>query len=156
MGSRRFAAFMVYASFVSTILELVFFNIFFDLERYSGPYSQLGAVISLYHRFTPRLYPSFFGILGFNFSEKSLTYGLCAQIILLGGLGTVIPTLFGFISGILCVNLSANELPDFVYTLGKFLGRAVVDEGMSLLFHSRDRGETPPCSILTFDIMQHP
>jgi hypothetical protein len=153
MGSRRFAAFLVYASFISTVLELLFFNVFFDVERYSGPYPQLGAVISLYHRFTPRLYPSFFGILGFNFSEKSLTYGLCAQIIFLGGLGTVIPALFGFISGILCVNLSANELPDFVYTVGKFLGRAVIDEGTSSMFHSRAiGGKLRPVSIHEFSL----
>ena len=137
MGSRRFASFMVYTTFLSTVLELVFFNIFFDIERYSGPYPQLGAVIYLYHRFTPRLYPSFFGLLGCNFSEKSLTYGLCAQVILFGGLSTVIPTFFGFVSGIVGLKFSINELPDFVYALGKFLGRAIVDEGMSLSFLSR-------------------
>jgi len=132
MGSRRFAAFIVYTSVLSTIVELVFFNIFFDIERYSGPYPQLGAVLALYHRFTPRLHPQFFGILGFSFSEKSLTYGLCAQVILFGGLSTIVPTFVGFISGILCVNFSENELPELVYTLGQFLGKAIVDEGMTL------------------------
>jgi len=132
MGSRRFAAFLVYTSVLSTIVELVFFNIFFDIERYSGPYPQLGAVLALYHRFTPRLHPQFFGILGCSFSEKSLTYGLCAQVILFGGLSTIVPTFVGFISGILCVNFSENELPELVYTLGQFLGKAIVDEGMTL------------------------
>ena len=57
MSSRRFGAFIVYSSVLSTILELVFFNIFFDIERYSGPYPQLGAVLALYHKFTPRMHP---------------------------------------------------------------------------------------------------
>ena len=132
MGSRRFAAFIVYTSVLSTIFELVFFNVFFDVERYSGPYPQLGAVLALYHRFTPRLYPQFFGILGINFSEKSLTYGMCAQVILFGGVGTIVPTFVGFVSGILCVNFSENELPEVVYTFGQFLGKSIVDEGMIL------------------------
>lgn len=129
MGSRRFAAFIVYTSVLSTIFELFFFNVFFDVERYSGPYPLLGAVLALYHRFTPRLYPQFFGVLGIHFSEKSLTYGLCAQVILFGGMGTIIPTFLGLISGILSVNFSENELPEVVYTLGQLLGKSIVDEG---------------------------
>lgn len=129
MGSRRFGAFIVYSSVVSTFLELVFFNIFFDIERYSGPYPQLGAVLALYHKFTPRLHPKFFGILGYDFSEKSLTYGLCAQVILSGGLSSIIPAMIGFFSGTICVGLSENELPEFVYSFSQFLGKAFVDEG---------------------------
>lgn len=110
-------------------MELVFFNIFFDIERYSGPYPQIGAVLSLYHRFTPRLHPKFFGILGYDFSEKSMTYGLCAQVILSGGLSTIIPTLIGIISGMMSVKLSETELPGFMYTLGEIVGKAFVDEG---------------------------
>ena len=131
MGSRRFAAFIVYSSILSTILELVIFNIFFETERYSGPYPQLGAVLALYHRFTPRLHPKFFGVLGYDFSEKSLTYGLCAQVILSGGFSTIIPALVGFISGMLSVNFSENELPEFVYSLGHVVGKSLfIDEGM--------------------------
>ena len=129
MGSRRFGAFIVYSSVLSTILELVVFNIFFDLERYSGPYPQLGAVLALYHKFTPRLHPKFFGALGYDFSEKSLIYGLCAQVILSGGLSTIVPTLVGFFSGTLSVNLSETELPEFVYTMGQYMGKPLMDEG---------------------------
>jgi hypothetical protein len=133
MGSRRFAAFIVYTSILSTIVELVVFNIFFDIERYSGPYPQLGAVIMLYRRFTPRMYPKFFGMLGVDFSEKSVTYGLCAQVILFGGLSTVIPTLVGFVCGSLCVSLSENELPQFVYTIGEIIGKTIVDEAPAIM-----------------------
>ena len=134
MGSRRFGAFIVYVSFLSTILEIVFFNIFFDTERYSGPYPQLGAVLALYHKFTPRLHPKFFGILGYDFSEKSITYGLCAQVMLSGGMSTIVPTMIGFLSGMLCVNFSENQLPEFVYSLAAIIGNALlVDEAPAIM-----------------------
>ena len=134
MGSRRFGAFIVYVSFLSTILELVFFNIFFDTERYSGPYPQLGAVLALYHKFTPRLHPKFFGILGYDFSEKSITYGLCAQVMLSGGMSTIVPTMIGFLSGMLCVNFSENQLPEFAYSLAAIIGNALlVDEAPAIM-----------------------
>lgn len=133
MGSRKFGAYILYSSLLSTIFELLFFNIFFDTERYSGPYPQLGAVLYLFHRYTPRLHPKFFGILGFDFSEKSLTYGLCLQIIFSGGLGTIIPTVFGFLAGMLSVNLSNNELPDFVYSTCAVLGKVFVDEAPAVM-----------------------
>ena len=129
MGSRRFGAFIVYSSIISTFLELVFFNIFFDIERYSGPYPQLGAVLALVHKFTPRMHPKFFGVLGYDFSEKSMIYGLCFQVILSGGLSTIIPTIIGFVCGNLSVKLSETELPSFMYTLGEFVGKAFEDEG---------------------------
>ena len=110
-------------------MELIIFNIFFDVERYSGPYPQLGAVLSLYHRFTPRLYPKFFGILGYDFSEKSLVYALCAQVIFSGGWSTFVPAVVGFISGWLCVGFCEHELPEFVYTMCEYSSTAIVDEG---------------------------
>ncbi|EED91735.1 predicted protein [Thalassiosira pseudonana CCMP1335] len=133
MGSRKFGAFIIYSSVLSTIFELVFFNIFFDTERYSGPYPQLGAVLAMYHKFAPRLHPKFFGVLGYDFSEKSLTYGLCAQVILSGGLSTAIPTIFGFISGMLSVSLSQHELPEIVYTAAGTLGKAFVDDAPAIM-----------------------
>jgi len=145
MGSRRFAAFIIYSSFISTIFELIVFNIFFDIDRYSGPYPQLGAVLALYHKFTPRLHPKFFGVLGYDFSEKSMIYGLCAQVILSGGLSTIIPTFVGFLSGLLCVNLSETELPEFVYTMGLVVGKAFVDEC-----------KFSCCVILCFLVWHHP
>lgn len=119
-------------SILSTIVELIIFNIFFDVERYSGPYPQLGGVLSLYHCFTPRLYPKFFGILGYDFSEKSLVYALCAQVIFSGGWSTFVPGVVGFVSGMLCVSACKHELPEFVYTMCKYSGSAIVDEGENL------------------------
>lgn len=129
MGSRRFGAYIVYVSILSTIVELIIFNIFFEVERYSGPYPQLGAVLSLYHRFTPRLYPKFFGLLGYDFSEKSLVYALCAQVIFSGGWSTFVPAAVGFVSGMICVKASENELPEFVYSMCNYSFAAIVDEG---------------------------
>ncbi|KAL7548335.1 hypothetical protein ACHAWF_011622 [Thalassiosira exigua] len=132
MGSRRFGAFIVYSSVLSTILELIFFNVFF-IERYSGPYPQLGAVLALYHRYTPRLHPKFFGVLGCDFSEKSLTYGLCAQVVLSGGLSTLVPAAIGFLSGMLTVGWSASGLPEFVNSLCQFVGKPFVDEAPAIM-----------------------
>lgn len=148
MGSRRFGAFIVYSSVLSTILELIIFNIFFDIERYSGPYPQLGAMLALYHKFTPRLHPKFFGVLGYDFSEKSLVYGLCAQVILSGRLSSLIPAMVGFISGILCINWSETELPDFVYSFSNFMGKAIVDEAPAIMMsrsvqRGAERGNRP-------------
>lgn len=120
------------------MLELVIFNIFFDIERYSGPYPQLGAVLALYHKFTPRVHPKFFGVLGYDFSEKSLVYGLCAQVTLFGGLSTIIPTLVGFACGTLSVNLSQTLLPGFVISVAESIGKALfVDEGGSFFFRRK-------------------
>ena len=120
---------MVYASVLSTIFELIIFNLFIDIERYSGPYPQLGAVLALYHKFTPRLYPKFFGVLGQDFSEKSLTYGLCTQVFLCGGPSTAVPAAVGFLAGSLSLKLSETQLPELAYSLGRSVGNVFVDEG---------------------------
>ena len=133
MGSRKFGAFILYSSLLSTLFELLFFNIFFDTERYSGPYPQIGAVLYLFHRYTPRLYPKFFGVLGFDFSEKAVTYGLCMQVIFSGGLSTIIPTVFGVLAGMISVGLSVNELPDFVYTICGTLGKSIIDDAPAVM-----------------------
>jgi len=148
MGSRRFGAFIVYSSALSTILELIFFNIFFELERYSGPYPQLGAVLALYHKFTPRMHPKFYGILGYDLSEKSLTYGLCAQVIVSGGLSSIVPVMFGFISGLISVSWSETELPEFVYSICEFVGKTIVDEAPAIMMsravqRGAERGNQP-------------
>lgn len=147
MGSRRFGAFIVYTSVLSTILELLFLNIF-EIERYSGPYPQLGAVLFLYHKFTPRLHPKFFGILGYDFSEKSLVYGLCAQVIFFGRLSTIVPATIGFISGMISLKWSETELPEFMYSIGQFLGTAFVDEAPAIMMsrtvqRGAERGNRP-------------
>ena len=133
MGSRKFGTFIVYTSILATVMELLFFNIFFDIERYSGPYPQLGSVLFLFHKFTPRMHPKFFGVLGYDFSEKSITYGLCAQVILSGGFSTLIPTFFGFISGMMAVKWSETELPDFVYTIAGVVGKVITDDAPAVM-----------------------
>lgn len=143
MGSRRFSAFMVYASVLSTIFELIIFNLFIDIERYSGPYPQLGAVLALYHKFTPRLYPKFFGVLGQDFSEKSLTYGLCTQVFLCGGPSTAVPAAVGFLAGSLSLKLSETQLPELAYSLGRSVGNVFVDEVPAVMM-SREVQRPPP------------
>ena len=133
MASRKFGAYLLYSSLLSILFELFFFQIFYDTPRYSGPYPLLGAVLYLYHVYTPRLHPKFFGVLGMDFSEKALTYGLCFQVMASGGVSTAIPTLFGFLAGMICVNISKNELPDFVYSVCGTLGKVFVEDAPAVM-----------------------
>ena len=55
------------------------------------------------------------------------------QIIVSGGISTIVPTVFGFVAGMLCVNLSKNELPDFVYSICGTLGKAFVDDAPAVM-----------------------
>lgn len=54
-----------------------------------------------------------------------------------------------WISGMLSVKLSENGLPDFVYSLSQFLGRAFVDEAPAIMMsrsvqRGAERGNRPP------------
>lgn len=60
-------------------------------------------------------------------------YGLCAQVILNGGLSTFIPSLFGFLSGWICVGWCETELPEVVYYVGEMLGKPFVDEAPTVM-----------------------
>jgi len=131
MGSRRFGAFIFFVMIISTAWELLISQLFYNHVRSSGPYHIIGSCLLLFHLFTPRLYPKFFGILRFDFSEKSLTYGLALQVVLSGGYSTIIPVICGFISGFLCVTqalpISKWELPQFIYNISYFFCAGLVD-----------------------------
>lgn len=133
MGSHKFGTFLFCTTVLSTFFELVFFQIFFDTERYSGPYPQLGALLFLYHKYTPRMHPKFFGVLGYDFSEKALTYGLCAQAILSGGLSTAVPAFLGAVSAHLWLHCGDIGLPGFMYAAAESLGFLFMDESPAIM-----------------------
>lgn len=68
-----------------------------------------------------------------DFSEKSLTYGLCLQVMFSGGWSTVLPSAVGFIAGTVCVNWCVNELPGFVYSACAALGKVIVDDAPAVM-----------------------
>ena len=117
MGTARFVTYLLLANILSTFLELCLAT-FYPLTdvRFSGPYPSLGAVLYLYHVYAPRLHPKFYGMLGLDFSEKSLTYFFALQVLLSGGWGTLQPALCGAVAGYLVrspvLPLSKMELPD--------------------------------------------
>ena len=122
MGTAKFGTYLVLINVASTFLELCLAT-FYPLAdvRFSGPYPALGAVLYLYHVYAPRLHPKFFGMLGFDFSEKSLTYFFVLQVMLSGGWGTLQPVLCGALAGYLVQSpalgsvLSRVELPDALF-----------------------------------------
>ena len=49
-------------------------------------------------------------------------------------MSTIVPTMIGFLSGMLCVNFSENQLPEFVYSLAAIIGNALlVDEAPAIM-----------------------
>jgi UBA/TS-N domain len=86
MGSRKMMLFCIFILMGTMAVEAVFIvhsttallttssSSFHNTYQYSGPYPLIGALFSLFHQYTPRLYPRFFSILGVAFSEKFFYY----------------------------------------------------------------------------------
>jgi len=131
---------------------------------YSGPYPQLGSLLVLYYLFTPRLYPRFFSVLGFEFSEKSLTYLFAFQVIFSGGWsGTVLPTICGAFSGFLSstdkLPLNRMELiPEFLYKIAeRIFGGIFADRGPQIVIFRngrRNRGNGSNGTALDASMLQ--
>jgi len=137
MGSRKFGTFLFFTTVISTSWEILLSQVFHDeLARYSGPYPQIGSLLMLYHIYTPRLHPQFFGLLGFDFSEKAITYGFALQMVFSGGLGTMLPAMCGMVAGYLYTvpmfPLSKIELPEFVYSICSSVGAGFVDRNPTI------------------------
>jgi len=103
MGTRRLGTFVVLTSLISSSLESIIAQMLpHSFYRASGPYSLLGSLLYLYHKFTPRLHPKFFGVLGFDFSEKAVQYALTLQLLYAEGWSVTLPFLHGMAAGLLC------------------------------------------------------
>ena len=122
MGSRKFGLFMILANLCAIGMEIVFVGFSTLMKtsyRYQGPYALLGALVYLYHRYTPRLHPRFFGILGFTFSEKSFYYLWFFQVIGYRGWNTIIASLFGWITAYVYVVTNLHESLDLPEAIAK-------------------------------------
>merc|ERR1712045_455330 len=97
----------------------------------AGPYPQIGALLYLFHMFTPRIHPKFFGVLGFNLSEKVFTYFFIFQLVFSGGSSTIIPTMCGFLAGMLSISPKTLfgrydlTFPAFIHVACGVVGRAL-------------------------------
>jgi membrane associated rhomboid family serine protease len=106
MGSRKFLVWWLGGvGITSLLLHLVYSqvvvidsynNTSIPSLHYSGPYPLVGALLLLFHIYTPRLHPKFVGCCGvMYFSEKSLGYLFCAQILFYHGSSSIIPCFLG-------------------------------------------------------------
>jgi len=120
MGSRKFGVYLLLAHVSAMVMEMAFVGLTTTMERgyrYQGPYALLGALMYLFHRYTPRLHPRFFGILGFTFSEKSFYYLWYLQVIGYQGMSTIIASALGVLTGYIYVTTNLHEsldLPDAI------------------------------------------
>ena len=114
LGSRKFCTWLVESQIVAIVLIwTVATTMLHSTLVYGGPYPTLGALLYLYYKCTPRLHPRFFGVFGFNVSEKVIPYAFALQVILFRGIHTVIPALCGGIAGWLAI-LYTVDVPEFV------------------------------------------
>ncbi len=77
MGSRKFSTFLCFVCCIGITWEILLSGFLlpsnadsFGSIRSSGPYSLLGAMLYLFHKYTPRLHPRIVSVLGFELSEK--------------------------------------------------------------------------------------
>jgi hypothetical protein len=92
------------------------------LLSYAGPYPTLGALLYLFYRYTPRLYPRFVGMVGFHVSEKAIPYALALQLVMYRGMATWIPTICGSLGAWWAIRhpmdvVLPNRVADLVTTL---------------------------------------
>ena len=146
MGSRKFGLFVMVANLGAVGLEVVLVGFTTLMEtgyRYQGPYALLGALMYLYHRYTPRLHPRFFGILGFTFSEKSFYYLWFAQVVGYRGWNTVLAAAFGGITAYVFMTTHLDQtldIPDAIAKPLTSLGAHFSEPPPRVLSSARARG----------------
>lgn len=132
MGTQKLASFLFLKSMTfATIFQVLILECLDNIPRTFrvGPYPQIGALLYLFHIFTPRIHPKFFGILGLDISEKAFTYFFIFQITFNGGASTFIPTLCGFLAGMISISTKTPlgsynlEFPAFIHRLSSVVGR---------------------------------
>ena len=116
MGSRKFLLLLLMTNVFTIVLELTAMLSLDMLDlQYSGPYPILGAMILLYAKYTPRLHPRYVSVLGFAFSEKSLSYFLCVYVVGYQGIFTVLPTILGMLAAYIFVHFHIHwDFPNFI------------------------------------------
>ncbi|CAB9497753.1 Rhomboid-like protein [Seminavis robusta] len=125
MGSRKFGVFLLVTTISAMMMEMAFVvGVSTLMEksqgyRYQGPYAVLGALMYLFHRYTPRLHPRFFAILGFTFSEKSFYYFWFSQVVGYGGTSTILATALGVATGYIYILTNLHQTVDIPDAIAK-------------------------------------
>ena len=85
---------------------------------YTGPYALIGAVFYLFHRYSARITPTFFSILGFNFSIKLFHYIWFLQVAGSAGTSSALIIAIGWTAALLYHKLpilqSIFDAPDSI------------------------------------------
>ena len=115
MGTRKYVVWLTGVALLSIAFQVVAGQLYPEGFRYSGPYPTIGALVLMFHMYTPRLHPRFFGMFGLYFSEKSMAYAFCAQIIFYRGYASLVPCICGAISAFLMTTFASTfDVPDFL------------------------------------------
>lgn len=118
LGSRKYVCWLiaVYLVAIPLIWTVAMIIITGEDDRltYAGPYPTLGALLYLFYRYTPRLHPRFFGVLGFHVSEKVIPYAFALQMMAYQGMATLIPTVCGCVGGWLAISYPMDVIPNGV------------------------------------------
>jgi hypothetical protein len=142
MGSRKFLVFYVLMTAASIAMEVLLVHTGLDLLllldqkawqfKYAGPYAFTGALFFLFHKYTPRLHPRFFGVAGFYFSEKSFYYLWFLQVVTAARWSSVVATATGAMAAAVYTNSTVAawsklvDVPDSVAALSSKLGERVL------------------------------
>ncbi len=100
-GTEKLSGFLFKSLVFATPFQCFFLS---DRHLSTGPYPIIGALLHLYHKYTPRLYPKFLSVLGFDFSEKAVTHLFALQLVFYHGPQSLIPFFSGYVSGALSIS----------------------------------------------------
>jgi len=137
MGTKKFGTFLFFVHFFGMFMELAITYLLLLptsdglFQRASGPYTMIGALMFLFNEYTPRLHPRFVSGLGFDFSEKAISYFLALQLLASQGMASILPAVCGFVSAklVMSSNLPFRkwELPTIFYKCGSCLGAPLAE-----------------------------
>jgi hypothetical protein len=135
MGTRKYCVWLTAVAVVSMAFQLALAQVLFVEHglKYSGPYPTIGALVLLFHLYTPRLHPRFFGVLGIHFSEKTMAYAFCTQILFNRGYSSIVASATGMAASYLVTKVmasqkSALDFPDLLVSMVTKLLHRFVDD----------------------------
>jgi hypothetical protein len=145
MGSRKMILFCILVMTGTIALEAVFVHspalLTFNYQ-YSGPYALIGALFSLFHQYTPRLYPSFFSILGVKFSEKVFYYLWFLAVAGGAGWNSVLAVMIGWMVALLYrIDVFKNmDVPEPLAAILSDIGSRISEAPPHILVTAAARG----------------
>lgn len=151
MGSRKATMFTIFVHSFAMALEALFvpYALYHNFHlRYTGPYAIIGAYFYLFHRYAPRITPTFFTILGFNFSDKLFHYIWFLQVSGSGGTSSALMVAVGWLAAYVYDKvpiLQQLDVPDSIASLVGNLADHIADGTPRTVLPGRG-GAAPPAA----------